>query len=209
MSPPPRGRAPAARPRNAADRALRRRCDIRSVVAVPAWARTPGSPTSRSENSATTMASRQYQGCASCAATTECHLGALNVFIIATHRAIRRFLADPSAPHPRTLAVTATYPVDDGPDVLAFDPGWHRLFVASESGIVSIVDERGPGVGAGRRVPEFPMRILSPSTPARTGSICRSRTWTASRYYGSSRRQMDPEDRSISTTPQWSSVGCR
>ena len=66
------------------------------------------------------------------------------MFIFATHRAIRRFSADPSAPHPRTLAVTATYPVDDGPDVLAFDPGWHRLYVASESGIVSIFDERGP-----------------------------------------------------------------
>ena len=36
-----------------------------------------------------------------------------------------------------------TYPVSDGPDVLAFDPGWHGLFVASESGIVSIFDERG------------------------------------------------------------------
>jgi len=42
------------------------------------------------------------------------------------------------------MAVTATYPVGDGPDVLAFDPGWHRLYVASESGIVSIFDERGP-----------------------------------------------------------------
>jgi DNA-binding beta-propeller fold protein YncE len=44
----------------------------------------------------------------------------------------------------QTMAVTATYPVGDGPDVLAFDPGWHRLYVASESGIVSIFDERGP-----------------------------------------------------------------
>src|SRR5215204_1877640 len=43
----------------------------------------------------------------------------------------------------QTMAVTATYPVGDGPDVLAFDPGWHRLYVASESGIVSIFDERG------------------------------------------------------------------
>src|SRR5215212_6552501 len=48
---------------------------------------------------------------------------------------------------------------------------------------------------------ELPMRILSPSTPTRTGSICRSRTWTASRYYGSSRRRAHPEDRSISITP--------
>ena len=44
----------------------------------------------------------------------------------------------------RTMGVTATYPVGDGPDVLAFDPGWRRLYVASESGIVSIFDERGP-----------------------------------------------------------------
>jgi DNA-binding beta-propeller fold protein YncE len=44
----------------------------------------------------------------------------------------------------QTMAVTTTYPVGDGPDVLAFDPGWHRLYVASESGIVSIVDECGP-----------------------------------------------------------------
>jgi len=43
----------------------------------------------------------------------------------------------------RTMGVTATYPVGDGPDVLAFDPGWGRLYVASESGIVSIFDERG------------------------------------------------------------------
>ena len=41
----------------------------------------------------------------------------------------------------RTMAVTATYPVGDDPDVLAFDPGWRRLYVASESGIVSIFDE--------------------------------------------------------------------
>jgi DNA-binding beta-propeller fold protein YncE len=44
----------------------------------------------------------------------------------------------------RTMGVTATYPVGDGPDVLAFDPGWRRLYVASESGVVSIFDERGP-----------------------------------------------------------------
>ena len=46
----------------------------------------------------------------------------------------------------QTMAVTASYPVGDGPDVLAFDPGWRRLFVASESGIVSIFDERGTGL---------------------------------------------------------------
>ncbi len=43
----------------------------------------------------------------------------------------------------RTMHVTANYPVGEGPDVLAFDPGWHRLYVASESGVVAIFDERG------------------------------------------------------------------
>src|SRR5215213_5009471 len=43
----------------------------------------------------------------------------------------------------QTMTVTETYPVGQGPDVLAFDPGWRRLYVASESGIVSIFDERG------------------------------------------------------------------
>jgi DNA-binding beta-propeller fold protein YncE len=42
----------------------------------------------------------------------------------------------------RTMAVTASQPVGDGPDVLAFDPGWRRLYVASEAGIVSVFDER-------------------------------------------------------------------
>jgi len=39
--------------------------------------------------------------------------------------------------------VTTTYPVDEGPDVLAFASGWRRLYVALESGTVSIFDERG------------------------------------------------------------------
>ena len=34
----------------------------------------------------------------------------------------------------RKLQVTDIEPVGDGPDVLAFDPAWHRLFVATESG---------------------------------------------------------------------------
>ncbi len=29
------------------------------------------------------------------------------------------------------------------PDALAFDPGWHRLYVASESGVVSLFDGHG------------------------------------------------------------------
>jgi len=43
----------------------------------------------------------------------------------------------------QAMAVTATNPVGVGPDVLAFDPDWRRLYVASESGTVSIFDERG------------------------------------------------------------------
>jgi DNA-binding beta-propeller fold protein YncE len=39
--------------------------------------------------------------------------------------------------------VTATFPLGWRPDVLAFDPGWRRLYVASESGTVSGFDERG------------------------------------------------------------------
>jgi DNA-binding beta-propeller fold protein YncE len=42
-----------------------------------------------------------------------------------------------------TMRVAATFPVGKGPDVLAFDPGWGRLYVASESGTVSIFDARG------------------------------------------------------------------
>ncbi len=41
----------------------------------------------------------------------------------------------------RTIHVIATYPVGGHPDVLAFDPSWRRLYVASESGVVSVFDE--------------------------------------------------------------------
>jgi DNA-binding beta-propeller fold protein YncE len=40
----------------------------------------------------------------------------------------------------RTLRVVGTYPVGDGPDVLAMDPARHRLFVASESGVIAAFD---------------------------------------------------------------------
>ena len=36
-----------------------------------------------------------------------------------------------------TMRILATYRVGDDPDVLAWDPGWRRLYVASESGVVS------------------------------------------------------------------------
>jgi DNA-binding beta-propeller fold protein YncE len=38
--------------------------------------------------------------------------------------------------------VTARFDTGDTPDVLAFDQGLHRLYVASESGVVSVLDER-------------------------------------------------------------------
>jgi DNA-binding beta-propeller fold protein YncE len=42
--------------------------------------------------------------------------------------------------------VLATHAVPDGPDVLAFDPGWHRLYVSSESGGVAVfTEDAGPG----------------------------------------------------------------
>ncbi len=40
------------------------------------------------------------------------------------------------------MAVTGSYPVGDGPDVLAFDPGWRQLYVASESGLVAVFAEQ-------------------------------------------------------------------
>jgi DNA-binding beta-propeller fold protein YncE len=46
----------------------------------------------------------------------------------------------------QAMAVTATYAVGEDPDVLAFDPGWRRLYVASESGVVSIFDAGASGL---------------------------------------------------------------
>jgi DNA-binding beta-propeller fold protein YncE len=44
------------------------------------------------------------------------------------------------------MAVTATESVADGPDVLAFDPAWRRLYVASESGVVAVFAETDQGL---------------------------------------------------------------
>src|SRR5439155_4238059 len=38
----------------------------------------------------------------------------------------------------RTMRVVSTHPVGDDPDVLAWDGGLRRLYVASESGVVSV-----------------------------------------------------------------------
>jgi DNA-binding beta-propeller fold protein YncE len=43
----------------------------------------------------------------------------------------------------RTMKVVATHRVGNDPDVLAWDPGWRRLYVASESGVVSAFEADG------------------------------------------------------------------
>jgi DNA-binding beta-propeller fold protein YncE len=43
----------------------------------------------------------------------------------------------------RSKSVTTAMGVGDGPDVLALDPGLHRLYVASESGTVTVFDVAG------------------------------------------------------------------
>lgn len=42
----------------------------------------------------------------------------------------------------RSMRVLGTYAVGDGPDVLAFDPGLRRLYVAAESGTLSVFTEQ-------------------------------------------------------------------
>jgi DNA-binding beta-propeller fold protein YncE len=43
----------------------------------------------------------------------------------------------------RTMKVLTTHAVGDDPDVLAWDPEWRRLYVASESGVVSVFEVDG------------------------------------------------------------------
>jgi DNA-binding beta-propeller fold protein YncE len=43
----------------------------------------------------------------------------------------------------RTMKIIATHPVGDGADVLAWDPEWRRLYVASEAGVVSTFEADG------------------------------------------------------------------
>jgi DNA-binding beta-propeller fold protein YncE len=45
-----------------------------------------------------------------------------------------------------TMTGAVTYSVGFDPDVLAFDPGWRRLYVASESGVVSVFDDGDEGL---------------------------------------------------------------
>jgi DNA-binding beta-propeller fold protein YncE len=51
-----------------------------------------------------------------------------------------------------TLRVLETHKLADGPDVLAFDPGWRRLYVACESGGVSVFTEARAGDAGGKRL---------------------------------------------------------
>jgi len=51
-----------------------------------------------------------------------------------------------------TLKVLQTYKVAQGPDVLAFDPGWRRLYVACESGGVNVFTEAPSAVAGGERL---------------------------------------------------------
>lgn len=52
----------------------------------------------------------------------------------------------------RTMRVTGQVSVGEDPDVLAFDPGWHRLYVAAESGDVAVFTERGDSLAAEGRI---------------------------------------------------------
>ncbi|MFL5562870.1 MAG: YncE family protein [Gemmatimonadaceae bacterium] len=44
----------------------------------------------------------------------------------------------------RTMRVVSSHAVGADPDVAAWDPGWRRLYIASESGVVSVFDATGP-----------------------------------------------------------------
>ncbi len=44
----------------------------------------------------------------------------------------------------QALRVTGQQPVGDQPDVLVLDPGLHRLYVAAESGVLTVFSEQGP-----------------------------------------------------------------
>ena len=66
-----------------------------------------------------------------------------------------------------TKRATATFSVGADPDVLAFDPGLHRLYVSAESGVISIFDERDRGlqkVGEGLFAPNAHSVAVDPST---------------------------------------------
>jgi DNA-binding beta-propeller fold protein YncE len=43
----------------------------------------------------------------------------------------------------RTMKIVATHTLADGPDVVAWDAAWRRLYIAAESGVVNIFDADG------------------------------------------------------------------
>lgn len=66
----------------------------------------------------------------------------------------------------RTMRVTGSHSVGEDPDVLAFDPGWHRLYVAAESGSITVLDERGGSLirSGSLRLPRAHTVSVSPVT---------------------------------------------
>jgi DNA-binding beta-propeller fold protein YncE len=67
----------------------------------------------------------------------------------------------------RMMRVTSTYSVGPSPDVLAFDQGLRLLYVASESGIVSVLKEQAMGlklVGEGMVAPAAHSVAVVPET---------------------------------------------
>jgi len=66
----------------------------------------------------------------------------------------------------RTMRVIGAQRVGEEPDVLAFDPGWRRLYVACESGVVSVFREAdGHLAGAGQvRIPHAHSVAVDPRT---------------------------------------------
>jgi DNA-binding beta-propeller fold protein YncE len=67
----------------------------------------------------------------------------------------------------RTRKVAASFKVGKGPDVLAFDPGTRRLFVASESGVLSVFHETDAGLakeGGLFAGPDAHVAAVDPST---------------------------------------------
>ena len=66
-----------------------------------------------------------------------------------------------------TKKATATLTVGEDPDVLAFDPGLHRLYVSAESGVITIFDERDRSlqkIGEGLFAPNAHSVAVDPST---------------------------------------------
>lgn len=65
-----------------------------------------------------------------------------------------------------TMRVLSTHPVGDEPDVLAFDPGLGRLYVAAESGTLSIFASSDAGIAhlGDLRIPHAHTVAVDPST---------------------------------------------